>query len=563
MPIAEAIAQPIPDTRPFLLAQQTINLDVSQLLQVGMGWDSFNGTAKAACIDAVGKEQTGGLPLPIGGDLAPTGSVSDLTQVTDHYELAKEANLDVTANGQYGGASANVSYQFFHSVNLSDDNFDAIATSVIAVKSLVAAPPEGKPVIDFNGFGIQSLAGTQTGSVPDSFLTKCGDSYISAVEFGGKLLAHMQIHSTMHSDLQKTALAAGFTYNGGAAKASASITSSNSTKTLEQHNNLHMFVAITGVLLPTPLTLKDYNTLVQQFPTCFNVEVPTEIDPKDPISHSFATACKRTQNPRVVRIYLTRYDQLPTWPDDPQSHKLPYPEKWGNARLLAQKVAALTDLQRTIGNLLSDRQAYWDSKITEKALRQDTRVNSELSIARLALDRCTSDPSTCIIDPTLPDDYDLRFMLPARKDEMKSVEALENLRRKLVTDRENLKYETEIEIKQQSNGNRQPNPNLNPEAAMGNAPINASVFCAPFARGSHGEYWCPRNVAAINQDIRMLTDKTFLKRVKTEIDARVEKWVNRPNGARCAGLQREWGCSMSLPDYNARAYTQYDLTFDQ
>lgn len=337
-------------------------------VQVGQGWDSFNGQgAPSNCVKV---------------DIVPLERMSfysNVQQVQSSYSLIKKVTTSVSAsyNGGVGGASGSVSSSRSSAINSDFQNFlftfesangstfavppqqgeqsrfeanksttdlmhaiDSHTAQENFVESLLARPPN----VSGSSFELQEHAkmllfdkdGTvrknASGQVDiTAFRKQCGDGFVSAIHRGSRI--HLLLTQKYNSRASKETLAASLSASGYGASGSASYSSSTSEFT--GRNQLGYTVFQEGGIPQAPVALvktKDDATRM------FDVN---EILPK---------ADQLLANPTAFRVEVTSYANFV----DEIGASLPSP---AGLFTVGDYYIALTDIYRLLGSIIASEVA--------------------------------------------------------------------------------------------------------------------------------------------------------------------------------------------------------------
>lgn len=513
---AGQIQKGVADARAYIPTSRTTITYPGSDVEPGQGWLSDGEESLAKCVDSKTVERAG------------TGHHSYYYRVDTKYELERALQVSASASGKYFGAGGSASYSLSRTLKVNQESVHVVGDQTYIAFTKVAAPagdvfnaaavaadgvegvveavswpsvlqmPNTEMATAALNAGIRDVklskpALDKLNGDPIGFLKQCGDSYITAVAYGGIQVGAFSLRTKDRSEAEAVSGSLGGSFSAGPIGGAAAVATNASVKKFASEKRLTILeLKQGGSATPTATTLSQFEKNVTDFPTV--VEAMS----------------KDKQTP--IFVSLRRYDKLSNWPKGTA-----VPASWQDGIRLLQTERVLTDLLEDVRRAIdSPEDQILGSEIDLASMRKtEAAIQGELNKVRNARARCSASPAECKVTGLLEDDYAFRLLLPVRKSDVPAWAALDSQTTAIS------KYYAEL----------------------GNLGLNEqerSKLACPQRIGLRiGR--CIQLVQAINAgQARLPALKTNLR--VDSVNVRVSKWLTSVNRVRCAGEVRQWGC---------------------
>jgi hypothetical protein len=496
-------AQQAADTRLYLASERLARVIATEPIQAARGWQTFGEVTKGRCIEATVKSFPGSL------------FNSQLFYVETRQQYQRVMTLSVSASGKYYTVGGSAAYNLSKSLTLDNQSFNLsgyqvhIESTDIAIEPGQDAPdlaPVMRAYLEDPSLVSAQLVSGEIPAVrlsaealallkqsPKKFLEQCGDSYISAVSYGGEQVAALVLQTKSREE--KRSVAQSFSATAGSSiGATAAVSKTDTVRKYSDTKQLRIYLSETGAgAAAAAVDLTTFQTRIKQF--------------QESAATRFAT------NKTPLFVTLRRYDLLPNWPED-----MKIPSAWEAGPFLANAEEDLESLRSTIEAILSAPKLYvFDAAINQDSLRSaQAAVERELSAVRNARESCVPTPSMCMVDGRWSDDYAIRTSLPALRSDVANWTSLQ--KQKAALARSIREYRKFVRNKNNITFTKRDCP------AVGLA-----------------KSLCMNYLGEINHRKKKVAGQEEAVRIQAAV-ARIQTWVRSIDSMRCSDNVRHWGC---------------------
>jgi hypothetical protein len=418
-----------PSWSQYLKADETVAYPAQGVL-LGSGFDLLEGKPLTnVCLEPGPAVQT---------DVRADG-ISTFVRVTDKETLDHAINASANASFAYGTSSASAEYSFEHKVNITRDSLSMVAQITRHSKTIFLGFPIAPVSTPFLGPGtpVSSASNGHSETInrdirltseatkrvirdEEGFRKECGDGYVSAIHFGGHLLASFQFSNLQSQDYTSISgqLSGTYTVAAGAAKFA------ETNNLYKSRATVNIFMVPVGGNGPQPISDADFVAYISNF------------------------ADRVDANPVPYEIQVTPYSRIQGWPEKIKVNDKPI----DTMKALVREEALLRDVSNNARSVSMEEEKYLlsgdrslplliDPKViaqtpTEGEVQIQARDSGQTldvsaSSVNATIDKLekTVIPSIvaaqnkcieskwrqCIIPEIFPRDYDILVSLPAEK----------------------------------------------------------------------------------------------------------------------------------------------------